>query len=243
MFGIEHFKNFTFGRKTHIITDHKPLLPLFQKSLTNTTPHLSEYDVQLHYQPSSGMKLSDALSRQSNHSTNSGNKTEIKGLNVSIHDIDTEILEWKLKNICEEMKKDHTIQILIRHILKGWPKSQEKCPDSYQRLLFISLWLVCVQWIGFKRNNRIIVPETLRQNTLNKLHISHLGTSKTMLRARSCVFWPGINGGIKQLCNNCEICNKFSTRQPSESLKNDLVCAKPWGTLACDLLNSMGKCS
>ena len=24
VFGIEHFKHFTFGRKTHIITDHKP---------------------------------------------------------------------------------------------------------------------------------------------------------------------------------------------------------------------------
>ena len=64
MFGIEHFKHFTFGRKTHIITDHKPLLPLFQISLTNTTLYLSrllhcvsEYDVTLHYQPRSRMKF------------------------------------------------------------------------------------------------------------------------------------------------------------------------------------------
>ena len=78
-------KHFTFGRKTRIITDHKPLLPLFQKSLINTTPHLSrlllhvsEYDVQLCYQPRSRMKLSDALSRQSNHSTDAGNKTELR---------------------------------------------------------------------------------------------------------------------------------------------------------------------
>ena len=39
--GIEHLKHFTFGRKTHIITDQKPLLPLFQKSLTNATSYLS----------------------------------------------------------------------------------------------------------------------------------------------------------------------------------------------------------
>ena len=56
VFENEHFKHFTFGRKTHTITDHKPLLPLFQISLTNTTLHLSrlllyvsEYDVQLLY--------------------------------------------------------------------------------------------------------------------------------------------------------------------------------------------------
>ena len=137
VFGIGHFKHFTFGRKTHIITDHKTLLPLFQKSLTYTTPclsrlllHVSEYDVTLHYQPGSRLKLSDALSRQSNHSTDAGNKAEIKVLNISIHEVDIDISEWKLINIHEETQKDDTMQILIRHILEGWPESQERCPDS-----------------------------------------------------------------------------------------------------------------
>ena len=137
VFGIEHFKHFTFGRKTHIITDHKPLLSLFQKSLTNTTPHLSrlllwvsEYDVQLHYQPRSRKKLPDALSRQSNHCTDTGNKTEIQGLNISIYEVDTDISEWKFINIHEETQKDDTMQILIRHILECWSESQENCPDS-----------------------------------------------------------------------------------------------------------------
>ena len=79
------------------------------KSHTNTTPCLSrlllcvsEFDVQLHYQPGSRMKLSDVLSRQSNHSTEAGNKTEIKGWNISIHEVDTDISEQKLNNIPEE---------------------------------------------------------------------------------------------------------------------------------------------
>ena len=38
VFGIVHFKQFIYGHHTHIITDHKPLL--FEKSLTNTTPHI-----------------------------------------------------------------------------------------------------------------------------------------------------------------------------------------------------------
>ena len=62
------------------------------------------------------MKLSDTLSRQSNHSTDAGNKTEIKGLNISIHEVDTDISEQKLINICKETQKDDTLQILIRHI-------------------------------------------------------------------------------------------------------------------------------
>ena len=76
------------------------------------------------------MKLSDALSRQSNHSTDAGDKTEIKGLNISIHEVDTDISEQKLSNIYEETQKDDTIQILIKHSLEGWPKNHEKCPES-----------------------------------------------------------------------------------------------------------------
>ena len=99
VFGVEHFKHLTYGT-THIITDHKPLLPLFDKSLTNTTPHLSrlllhisEYDLKLHYQPGSKMKLSDALSRQSSHNTKDGNNTEVKGLDISIHALEADVTD------------------------------------------------------------------------------------------------------------------------------------------------------
>ena len=88
-----------------------------------------------------------------------------------------------------------------------------------------------IDGLVLKGTNRIIVPENLRQNALNELHVSHFGTSKTIFRARTCVFWPGINRDIKQLCEICEICNKFSARQLSESLKNNLVCTKPWDIL------------
>ena len=158
VFGIEHFKHFTSGRKAHIITDHKSLLPLFQKFLTNTMPHLlklllhvSAYDVILHYQPGSRRKLSDSLSRQSNHSTDAGSKTEIKGLNISIHEVDTNISEWKLINIREETQKNDTMQILIRHILEGWPKIQESGQIMSRNFIHF-IMIVCDWWIGFKRN-------------------------------------------------------------------------------------------
>ena len=138
--------------------------------------------------------------------------------------------ELKPNNICEETERDGTMWILIRQILEGWPESQEKCPDSIKEFYSFCYKLSVIDGLVLKGTNRIIVPEDLRQNALNKLHVSHLGTSKMILRARTCVFWPGINRDIKQLCKRCEICNKFSTKQPSESLRNDLVCTKPLGT-------------
>ena len=97
-----------------------------------------------------------------------------------------------------------------------------------------------IDGLVLKGTKRIIVPVKLRQNALNKLHVSHLGTSKTILGAITCVFWLEINWDMKQLCNNCEIYKKFLTRQPSGSLKNDFVCTN-LGTLACNLLEFQGK--
>ena len=109
------------------------------------------------------------------------------------------------------------MQILIKHILEGWPKSQEKCPDSIKEFYSFHYELSVINGLVLKGTKRITVPEILSENALNKLQVSHLGTSKTILRARTCVFLPGINGDIKQLCDNCEICKKFSARQPSAS--------------------------
>ena len=34
VFGVQHFKHFTFGNEVHMITDHKPLVSLLKKSLS-----------------------------------------------------------------------------------------------------------------------------------------------------------------------------------------------------------------
>ena len=70
LFSVLHFKHFTYGHKDHIITDHKPLVSVFRKSLTSASPRLSrmllcilDYQLDVMYQPGTKMHLSDALSR------------------------------------------------------------------------------------------------------------------------------------------------------------------------------------
>ena len=106
LFGVEHFKHFTNGCCPLIIKDHKPLLPLFEKSLNNTIPHLSkllsyisEYDLKLHYQPGSKMKLSDALSRQSSHNTKDNSNTAVKCLDISVHVLEADVTYHKLEKL------------------------------------------------------------------------------------------------------------------------------------------------
>ena len=80
---------------------------------------VSKFDVQFHYQPRSRMKVSDILSRQCSYNTDAGNCSKVKGLNISVHEIDVDVAECKLNNICEDTQKDDTMQILIKHILEA----------------------------------------------------------------------------------------------------------------------------
>ena len=41
LFAITHFKQFTYRHTVHVITDHKPLVSLFKKSLVDASPHLT----------------------------------------------------------------------------------------------------------------------------------------------------------------------------------------------------------
>ena len=76
----------------HVITDHKPLVSLFKKSLVDALTRLSRMLVQLLdyplcvlYQPGEKMHFSDAISRLSSHNNNKGKATE--NLDISIHSI------------------------------------------------------------------------------------------------------------------------------------------------------------
>ena len=111
VFAIETFKHFTYGRLTNIITDHKPLTSLFTKCLANTSPRLShmllricDYNANVLYQKGSKMYLSDGLSRLSSHNTKQGKQTEVKGFNISVHDVETDVKDSTLNRIQSNTK-------------------------------------------------------------------------------------------------------------------------------------------
>ena len=114
VFGVLHFKHFTFGWHIHIITDHKPLITLFKKNLHATSPRLShmlvqilDHNIEFHHQESSKMHLSDALSCVSTHDTVGGkaNAKPIADFNATIHDV--EVLTG-FKSLSLEMVKCET---------------------------------------------------------------------------------------------------------------------------------------
>ena len=86
-----------------------------------------------------------------------------------------------------------------------------------------------------------MIPESHRPVSLAMLHTSHLGKTKTTLRACMCVFWPGITKDIANMIERCEVCQKYQDKQPQEQISSPPIPSSPWHTIASDLFEFRGK--
>ena len=71
---------------------------------------------------------------------------------------------------------------------------------------------------------------------LETLHTPHLGLQKTLLlRAHTFVFLPGMTTDINAQISNYSACQRFQSRQPAETLRNELLTTQLWTCLATDI--------
>ena len=55
----------------------------------------------------------------------------------------------------------------------------------------------------------IIIPEVLKQQVLDQLHLNHMGIEKTKLLMSKLVYWVDINTDIEKHIKNCNTCLEF----------------------------------
>ena len=108
----------------------------------------------------------------------------------------------KLHQLKEETKKD---PYLASVITTGWPNTKQDVPAKC-----LPYWnyrdelSVCNDNI-FK-GEKVIIPSSMQQEMLHKIHSSHLGVEKCKRRARDVMFWPGMAAQIQDTVANCHVC-------------------------------------
>jgi transposase InsO family protein len=70
---------------------------------------------------------------------------------------------------------------------------------------------------------------------LELIHEGHLGLNKCLRRAKNIMFWPGMTGQIKQVCDNCQICALFRKNNSKEPIQFHDVPKFPWLKLGSDI--------
>ena len=217
-----HFKHFAYGHKVTVITDHKPLVSLFKKSLGSSLPRLArmllqilDFDLDVVYHPGSQMHLSNAISRLSSHNPDKGDT--IPGLDVCIHDVSvcTGFNATSLQTIREHTQKDDSFHLLLDHIHQGFPASIKEMPDCIKPYFTFRDELAVVNGL-ILRGDRILIPKSLCEQCLKHLHKSHMGITKTLAHACTSVFWPDMGKDITNFLSTCSSCARYQDKQQKE---------------------------
>ena len=111
------------------------------------------------------------------------------------------------ERIKKESAKDTTRHLLKNAIFCGWPNHKKQCPFELHDYWNFRCDLVLDDGIILK-GNRILIPESLRDDVLKAIHTAHQGEVKSILLARESVFWPGMTNDIKEMVKKCANCSQ-----------------------------------
>ena len=257
-FGVERFEGYVYGRKTFIDTDHKPLESIMKKSLLSAPKRLQrmllrlqKFYLEVSYRKGTEMHMADPLSRaylplvkQDTVGTQEvWNVADTRSpAEVETENIDTAesvpIQKLTLQEIKSATEVDAELQALAPIITQGWPERRADVPSQLQ-VYFLFREELSIQ-DGVFKGERIIVPSSLRQCIMDKVHASHLGIEGCLRRAKEAFYWPGIYKQITEFISRCSICNSYKPEQQKEPLKCHEIPTRPWQSILADLFELNG---
>ena len=235
VWAAEHFHLYVYGSKFHIITDHKPLLGIFNGNKPTSTRidrwklRLMPYDCQLSYRPGRNEENpADFISRHPNASkVQEQNVAEEYTNYVCINAIPKAMT---IQEVEVETQKDPTMQAVIKAIETGnWSSPEVQEYTKIKQELAVHKGTIL-------RGNRLVIPPTLRNKAVDLAHVGHQGIVKTKRLLREKVWFPGIDKLTEEKITNCHPCQASTPESSklSEPLKMTPLPIGPWKEVSID---------
>lgn len=243
LFSCKKFHSYIYGRKVKVFTDHKPLVSIMKKQISDIHSSrlqriklkLMKYDLEVVHCPGKDMHIADALSRACDNIEIEQNTDS--SLNEIIHSLD--ISDNRQVEFEKETENDVVLRELKNVCKIGWPKNKSKVNEiikfywSKQNNILLENNLLFF-------DNRIMVPSSMRIKMLNLIHESHFGINKTVKRAKSLLYWPNMAQDIENVIVRCKICEKFQANNAKEKLISHEIPDLPFQKVGTDILEFAG---
>lgn len=161
---------------------------------------LQAYTFKLVYKKGKQLVLGDTLSRAFVNDIDKNFEEKFNEIEIHLCSVieNLSISDAKFKIFQEETSKDSHLVNLIKIIKDSFPENKTQLEDEFKVYWGYRDELTTTNGLIFK-NNRILVPKSLRKEMFAKVHLTHLGREKTKLLARDILFWPGLNNDIDNL--------------------------------------------
>lgn len=248
VWGIKKFHHYLYGRRFTLVTDHQPLVSIFNPRkgvpvmsatrLQRWALFLGAHSYDIEFKGTKKHCNADGLSRLP-LSTSEEEKSSGCDPAEVFHTALMDPLPVTNAMIQRETRNDPTLSKVYDITIQGWPAHGNPCfPEFSARRDQLSVCqgtLMC--------GSRVVVPSKLRTRVLESLHEGHMGTVKMKSLARSYVWWPGIDKQIEDITKICTGCQSLQNAPPQAPLHPWEWPSAPWQRVHIDFagpfMNSM----
>ena len=245
VYGAQKFHQYLYGKQVMVQSDHKPLEVILNKPLHQAPLRLQKmmlslqrYDLKVKFKPGAEMNLADALSRAFLPETKETlvPDLEVNEVNLTAH---LPISPERYLELQKATANDSVMQVLQDVVLEGWPDKRADVPLEIRQYWTFREEISCIDGLLFK-GQKLIVPQALRAQMLEKIHESHQGIVKSKQRARDLLFWPGMMTQIEEQVAKCFKCSQYQTAHAKEPMIITETPERPWSKIAADLFEYQG---
>ncbi|KAK3706895.1 hypothetical protein RRG08_051298 [Elysia crispata] len=147
----------------------------------------------------------------------------------------------KLRQIKKGTKEDKVLEDILRFLQnKSWPSSQRSSSMAQRDYYVIEHNMHEENGIIFF-NNRMVIPESMREEMLTKLLASHLGKEKPKARASESIYRPKLNMDIEKSVKNCDTCAANRPQKAREPMKPHEPPSLPLVKVGVDIFDFGGR--
>ena len=213
--GIKSNKMYLYGKPFEVVVDHQPLCTMYNTHSKEVTvrvaKHISKllaFDFTVTYQPGA-TNPSDFPSRCPPPSVNYSAK-EREELGVEEEEEDAEILVCRAEELTDAVtlpvlqhhsKMDKLMKMLREDIIKG--RLRKELEDKGFKECFQEL---SVQEGVLMRGDKVVIPDTLRVDTLDAAHLGHPGRESMTRQLRTSCWWPKMGPDVREYERSCVPC-------------------------------------
>lgn len=239
----ERFSDFILGVHFELETDHKPLVSLLGGQALDALPpriqrfrmRLMRYSYTIFHTPGKSLTSADTLSRAplTNAVTSSDNDL-MEDTNIYVEAVLEHLptSDRYLTELRKQLQGDSVCAQVMKYCVEGWPdRNQLQGPAKHY---WHERAFLTVQNGLLLKGTRLVIPATMRDTVLDKIHEGHQGIVKCRERATQTVWWPGLSNQIKELVLKCRECIK-ERANPKEPLMPTQLPDRPWQKVGADL--------
>lgn len=243
----ERFHIYLIGKDFTLETDHKPLVPLLGSKDLDLLPariqrfrlRLMRFRYKVVHVPGKDLRIADALSRAPSTPPDKRDRELEHESTAFISAIMQNLpaTDRRLEEIRAHQAEDDVCRSLKKYCLDGWPEKHHLQGLMTQYWSYrgdITLYDGLLVY-----GTRIVIPSSMRQDILDKLHEGHQGITKTRERAKESVWWPGISTQIAELVQRCHTCTKLRIQGPEPLIPSELP-QYAWQKVGSDLFQYQG---